>query len=76
MTRNQLQNELRRLGFKNLCDDDKTLVAYNQIQYYLYANHTPIKAVDSVYLDGDDLRVIIYGYDDDAGYSLLDEVNA
>lgn len=70
MTRKQLHDALKKLGFKRLCTDNKTLVAYNAIQFYLYANHTPIKAINGVYLDGVQLRAIINGYDDEIGYTL------
>jgi hypothetical protein len=74
MKRNELQNKLRELGFENLCDDGKTLVAYNCIQYYVYSNHTPMKDVEDVYLDNGQLRAIINGYDDEIGYSMDDEL--
>lgn len=76
MTRNELQNELRKLGFNRLCDDHKTLVAYNAIQFYLSNNRTPIKAVDKVYLDNGTLRAIIYGYDDEIGYTIFEEAES
>ena len=75
MTRKQLQAALMQLGFKRLCDDNKTLVAYNEIQQYLKANRTPIKDVDGVYLRGAVLRVIISGYDDEISYTIDDENN-
>lgn len=71
MTRNELQNELRKLGFENLCDDGKTLCAYNSLQFFLKCNRTPIKDVEKVYLDEDGtLRAIVYGYDFETGYSM------
>ena len=73
MTRNELQNELRKLGFNRLCVDHKTLVAYNAIKYYLYSNRTPIKAVKKVYLENGTLRAFIGGYDDEIGYTIFDE---
>lgn len=77
MTRNELQNKLKELGFQNLCDDDKTLVAYNCIQFYVKSNRTPIKDIDDVYLDETGtLRAIINGYDDEIGYSMDWEIES
>ena len=74
MTRNQLQSALKELGFKRMCEDGKTLVAYNCIQYYLYANKTPIKSIESVYVSEDGtLHAVIWGYDDEIGYTIDDE---
>lgn len=76
MTRNELQNELRKLGFKALCNDGKTLIAYNQIQGFLKANKTPIRDITGAFLWGTfkDLHVnLVYGFDVEVGYSLYDE---
>lgn len=74
MTRNELQNELKKLGFKRLCNDQKTLVAYNQIQYFLSCNRTPIKSIEEVYVDGGgELRIVCWGVDLEAGYNTNEE---
>ena len=74
MTRNELQAELRALGFKRLCKDGKTLVAYEAIKYYLYSNKTPIRSVKKVYLDDNgQLRASIWGYDDEIGYNINED---
>jgi len=76
MTRTQLQNELQRLGFHELCDDNKTLVAYNEIQGFLKANKTPIKAITRVWFYGTFKQLHVdleYGFDVEIGYSYYDE---
>lgn len=75
MTRNELQNELKKLGYKELCDDNKTLCAYNQIQYFLTANRCPIKCITKVYIEDDNLRIVLNGNIDlEAGYGSTDEL--
>lgn len=72
MTRSELQARLRDLGCKDLCDDGKTLSAYNQIQGFLYANRTPIKAIDKVYEENGIVYLVIGGLHTDSGIDLND----
>lgn len=53
MTRNQIQNRLRELGCKELCDDNKTLVVYNELQFWLSCNRTPMKYITKIWLEFD-----------------------
>ena len=71
----EIKNTLKNLGFNELCDDNKTLVAYNQIQYFLKSNQTPLKAITKIYLDSfNNLRIVIYNdIDLESGYNLNDE---
>lgn len=77
MTRTEIQTELKKLGFKRLCDDNKTLVAYNEIQHMLKANRTPLKAITKIFLWGHSKQIhvdLTYGFDAEIGYSYYDEM--
>ena len=76
MKRKELQQALKDLGFYKLCDDNKTLVAYNAIQGFLNSNRTPIKAITNVWLSDTwkQLHVDLeYGFDVEIGYNYYDE---
>jgi hypothetical protein len=77
MTIKEIKNRLRELRFTHLCTDNKTLCAYNQIQGFLSANRTPMKAITDLYIDNDSeqtLRVVIYNdVDLESGYSVKEE---
>ena len=74
--KNRITKRIKKLGFHKLCDDNKTLVAYNVIQGFLKANRTPIKAITQVWFLGvfKTLHVDLeYGFDVEIGYSYYDE---
>jgi hypothetical protein len=60
MKRNEIQNELKNLGCKELCEDNKTLVVYNEIQNWLYANRTPIKAITKIWVEDNEIYICVY----------------
>lgn len=60
MKRNEIQNELKNLGCKNLTDDGKTLVVYYAIQNWLKSNYTPMKAITKIYVEYNEIHICLY----------------
>lgn len=60
MTRNEIHQKLKELGCKALCNDNKTLVVYNEIQHWLYANRTPMKAITKLWVENDEVCICLY----------------
>lgn len=60
MTRNEIQNELKKIGCKELCDDNKTLVVYNELQNWLYANRTPLKSITKIWVENNEVCICLY----------------
>ena len=77
----EIKETLKNLGCEALCEDGKTLVAYNQIQFFLSENNTPMKAITKIYWQDDnygnkDLRIVLYGDEDfESGYTYQDELD-
>lgn len=81
MSIKEIKIKLQELGCKQLCNDNKTLCAYNQIQDFLSANYTPMKAIVNIWWEeryGKKILLIAL-YDDDnildTGYTYDLEVN-
>lgn len=60
MKRNEIQNELKKIGCKELCEDNKTLVVYNEIQNWLYDNRTPMKAITKIWVEKEEVCICLY----------------
>lgn len=60
MTRKQIQETLKQLGCTRLCWDDKTLVVYNELQYWLYSNKTPMKAITKIWAEDNEICICLY----------------
>ena len=60
MTRKEIQEKLKELGCKELCNDNKTLVAYNELQFWLYSNKTPMKAITKIWVENNSICVCLY----------------
>jgi len=80
----EIKETLKNLDCKALCTDNKTLVAYNQIQFFLNSNKTPMKAITKIYWAKNDydeedkiLRIVLYNndYNDfESGYTYKTEL--
>ena len=64
MKRSELMNLLKELGCKNLCVDNKTLVVYNELQFWLKENYTPMKAISNIWVEKNCICVSLYGDND------------
>lgn len=51
MTRKQIEGQLRKWGFHDLMNDERTLCAYEQLYTNLRANRIALKDVESLTLD-------------------------
>lgn len=60
MTRTQIQETLKKLGCERLCNDNKTLVVYNEIQNWLYQNYTPMKAITKIWQESNEIYICLY----------------
>lgn len=72
MTRKQIEETLKKWGFHDLMNDEKTLCAYEQLYINLRANKIALKEIDHIELDeyGEVKAVFPNGMDYASGYFL------
>ena len=60
MTKKEIQERLKKLGCKELIHDNKTLVVYHELQYWLYCNKTPMKAITNIWVENNEVYICLY----------------